>query len=192
VSATRTEAPYSSRGPTADGRFKPNILAPTGAGNAASAGAFGGTSAAAPHVTAALALLLEAFPGADAARLTTLLQTRAVGVPPVADGSGARRLHPGSLLGVGPLLPQGAEEARITGNLPSGAGVALAVYQGPDAYPARFTHLLVDLRPVRSIWRFDSSASRWQGYVADAPSWVNVHFNTLNNNESLVLVLGAR
>src|SRR3546814_7203531 len=61
TSEARTEAEYSSRGPTRDGRFKPNLLSPTGAGNSSPAASFGGTSAAAPHVAGALALLKEAF-----------------------------------------------------------------------------------------------------------------------------------
>ena len=192
VAASRTEAPYSSRGPTIDGRFKPNFLAPTGATNPGSGGAFGGTSAAAPHVAAMLALLSEAFPGANAARLNTLLQTRAVGVPAVPGGSGARRAHLGSLFGVGPLLPPGAETARFTGALPSGPGVAIVVYQGPNAYPARFAHRLTELRPVRSLWRFSAVTGRWQGYVSDAPAFVNRQFNVLNNADAMIIVLGER
>ncbi|MEX2032252.1 MAG: S8 family serine peptidase, partial [Dehalococcoidia bacterium] len=97
TAAARTEAPYSSRGPTTDGRFKPNILAPTGAGNSSGV-AFGGTSASAPHVAGALALLLEANPTADTGRLMSLVQVRAVGVAAVSGASGARRLDLGSLL----------------------------------------------------------------------------------------------
>jgi hypothetical protein len=54
-------ASYSSRGPTNDGRLKPDISAPTEV-TTASYGQYGfnGTSAATPHATAVVALLLEA------------------------------------------------------------------------------------------------------------------------------------
>lgn len=169
ISATRTEATYSSRGPTTDGRFKPNLLSPTGAGNSSPSSSFGGTSAAAPHVAGALALLQEAFPSADADRLAALLQTRAVGVAGVSDGSGARRLDMGSLFGVGPLLPAGAEDARLLGDLD--AGVPVLEYDGPDRYPMRFAHLLVDYRPIRSIYTFRDGV--WRSYSPRVPAWVN-------------------
>ncbi len=170
ISANRTEATYSSRGPTSDGRFKPNLLSPTGAGNSLPSTAFGGTSAAAPHVAGALALLKEAFPSADADRLASLLQTRAVGVTATADSSGARRLDMGSLFGVGPLRPAGSEDARVIGNVPE-AGIALVEYDGPDGYPARFVHMLVDFRAIRTIFAYDGE--RWRAYSTMVPSWVN-------------------
>jgi len=170
ISASRTEAGYSSRGPTTDGRFKPNLLAPTGAGNALPSTAFGGTSAAAPHVAGALALLKEAFPSADADRLAALLQTRAVGVASTADSSGARRLDMGSLFGVGPTLPPGAEDARVIGTVPD-AGISLVEYDGPNGYPARFIHTLVDFRAIRTIFAYDGA--RWRAYSTMVPSWVN-------------------
>ncbi|MDA0301927.1 MAG: S8 family serine peptidase [Chloroflexi bacterium] len=183
---TRVEAPYSSRGPTVDWRFKPNILAPTG-GN----GEPGGTSAAAPHVAASAALLAEAFPAADAQRLTTLLQTRALGVVSTPGGSGARSVHVGSLFGVGPLLPAGASSAALLGAIPGGPGVAFVVYDGPDGYPARFIHLIADMRTVRSVWRIHPTTGEWESFVPGAPTWVN-RFDRFNNRDPIVVVFGAR
>jgi MYXO-CTERM domain-containing protein len=52
---------YSSRGPTNDGRLKPDISAPTEVSTASyGQHGFNGTSAATPHATAVVALLLEA------------------------------------------------------------------------------------------------------------------------------------
>jgi hypothetical protein len=51
---------YSSRGPTNDGRIKPDVTAPTGVSTYAyGPGNFYGTSASAPHVAGAAALLLS-------------------------------------------------------------------------------------------------------------------------------------
>lgn len=172
ISESRTEAPYSSRGPTQDGRFKPNLLSPTGAGNSSPSSSFGGTSAAAPHVAGAVALLQEAFPDADSERLASLLQTRAVGVTSTPEASGARRLDMGSLFGVGPLIPPGGEDAGLVGNIPE-SGIALVEYRGPDGYPSRFTHLLVDFRAVRTVFAFDEDEERWRAYSTGVPAWVN-------------------
>ncbi|MEI8238327.1 MAG: S8 family serine peptidase [Actinomycetota bacterium] len=49
--------PYSSRGPTTDGRIKPDITAPSGMYSTVYKGTFSGTSAAAPSAAGAAALL---------------------------------------------------------------------------------------------------------------------------------------
>ena len=54
---------YSSQGPTMDGRIKPDIMGPTGVKTYAYGSQdFHGTSAAAPHVAGAAALILSASP----------------------------------------------------------------------------------------------------------------------------------
>jgi len=52
---------YSSRGPTNDGRTKPDVAAPDGVANW-TYGSFAGTSASSPHVAGAAALVLEQWP----------------------------------------------------------------------------------------------------------------------------------
>jgi subtilisin family serine protease len=72
-------AGYSSQGPTNDGRYKPEIAAPDyvstysyGINN------FPGTSASAPHVTGAAALILSASPGYSVSQLWNALTSSAI------------------------------------------------------------------------------------------------------------------
>ncbi len=73
-----TIASFSSRGPTADGRSKPDICAP-GVNITAADGltegfiTFSGTSMATPHVAGIIALLKEAKPGLTPGEIKTLL-----------------------------------------------------------------------------------------------------------------------
>jgi subtilisin family serine protease len=72
---------YSSRGPTIDRRVKPDI---TGFDNVASNldqfSSFSGTSAGAPHVAGAAALIKSANSNLDAAQLQAQLESRATGI----------------------------------------------------------------------------------------------------------------
>lgn len=74
-----TLAPWSSRGPTADGRKKPDIVAPGSRITAPQAGTrdryvtWTGTSMAAPMVTGTVALMLEANYGLDPERVKQIL-----------------------------------------------------------------------------------------------------------------------
>ena len=109
-------APYSSQGPTDDGRTKPDIAAPTGTTSAAYAdqgGRFHGTSASAPHATGFAALLKQMMPQASSDRMRQALVTF---VRPM--GAAA----PNDQYGFGHI--DGARAAGNSGGSGSGTGVS--------------------------------------------------------------------
>jgi subtilisin family serine protease len=76
--------PFSSRGPTRDGRLKPEIIAPDGVSTGVPGFApFFGTSAAAPHAAGAAALLLGQNPSMTPAQIAGTLQNTAVDLGPL-------------------------------------------------------------------------------------------------------------
>ena len=90
-----TLARYSSRGPTADGRIKPDLVAPSGVTTASyGVGGFVGTSAAAPHVAGAAALIKSANPSLTRDDLWKALVEAAVdlGAPGKDDSTGYGKL----------------------------------------------------------------------------------------------------
>lgn len=87
---------YSGHGPTTDGRIAPTVMAPSRA-STSSMGMFIGSSAAAPHVAGALALLMEAT-GQDPAGAVQQLIADAIpmgqGLPNNTYGYGRVELNP--------------------------------------------------------------------------------------------------
>jgi subtilisin family serine protease len=94
---------YSSQGPTIDGRVKPDI---TGFDNVSTSldqfTSFAGTSAGAPHVAGAAALIKSANSTLDAAQLQAQLESRATGI--AAGAPPTNQLGHG-LLALGPVPP---------------------------------------------------------------------------------------
>jgi hypothetical protein len=104
---------YSSRGPTIDGRTKPDVAAQAsnstvtyGAADGDCLMGFAGTSAGTAHVTGAAALLKQANPGFGAAELQAALEGKTVdlGASGKDNDSGSGRLA----LGTAPPLPPAA------------------------------------------------------------------------------------
>ncbi|MFC1558761.1 S8 family serine peptidase, partial [candidate division KSB1 bacterium] len=69
---------YSSQGPTNDGRIKPDVVAPADISNYTYSPYFAGTSASAPHVAGAAALLLEEDASRTNTDLKNLLESQTV------------------------------------------------------------------------------------------------------------------
>lgn len=113
-------ARFSSRGPTADGRIKPDIVFPgvditapqaegTQLGPVAMEGyiTIDGTSMATPHAAGVVALMLQANPALTAEEIKTRMLASAVslGAEPNAQGVGRGNAHKAYLLAVGEVQP---------------------------------------------------------------------------------------
>lgn len=102
--------PFSSRGPTSDGRLKPELVAPNAYLSDAMGGPFAGTSAAAPVVAGLVALLRDAFPAASPAALRDALCRTAEALPGPCNRAGSPLTCPfgsGCNYGVGSGLANG-------------------------------------------------------------------------------------
>lgn len=176
LSSAGEVARFSSRGPAADGRAKPDLLAPTPLPSADAAGpTLGGTSDAAPLVAGVSALLIEAMPELSAEEVAAALRERArprEAAPPDAE-PGPAIVQLGALDGLGPLLPPGGREATLSGERDPQGGYTAFSYDGPDGYPLRFLHLLLDDPQPLAIWRYNAAEGQWMLHIAGAPDWVN-------------------
>ena len=174
---TKALEAFSSRGPTVDGRVKPDLLGFDGVssniaevqssqfddeGNVvAGTTGFYGTSAAAPHVAGAAALVAAAHPGMDASDLEAFLQRRAnpLGTPPT-NTAGHGLLSLGAPSGVQPAAgsryfrlaaPRRIADTRSGLGVRKGplvAGTVLAVpvpSTGVDPVPADATAVVISL-----------------------------------------------
>ena len=184
-------ARFSSRGPTADGRAKPELVSPTVPSETDPAGpALGGTSDAAPLVAGVVALLREALPELSREELVATLYERSRPLAPAgpAASHGAepppRLVQPGSLEGLGPLLPPGGREAELIGDRTQAGRFAIFDYRGPDGYPPRFLHLLLDDPLPLAIFRYDASEDRWLIYIPGGPAFVN-EIDQFNDGDEL-------
>jgi Subtilase family len=139
VGASYPVEEFSSRGPTIDGRIKPDIAAFDNVSSYVSdLNPFCGTSAAAPHVAGAAALVKAANPAMDSAQIQDFLERRA-GTSPPDSNTGHGVLNLGAVSGIAPppssgytplASPQRILDTRTTigdHRAPLGAGVAVTV-----------------------------------------------------------------
>ena len=108
-----TLEPFSSQGPTIDGRVKPDIIGPDGVDTSAmvigTCDGFAGTSVSAAHVAGAAALVLDATPDLGPTEMQNVLEQRATAAGP----AGKDNAWGWGRLALGPANAPGAP----TGNL---------------------------------------------------------------------------
>jgi subtilisin family serine protease len=123
--------PYSSEGPTIDGRIKPDLVGPDsvsssvfGAFTACGRSGFSGTSAATPHVAAAAALVKQANPSFGPDDIASYLEDRATDLGPAGRdtmfGSGALAMGAAPRVALGACVVPG-----IVGKRPAKARTAI-------------------------------------------------------------------
>ncbi len=118
---------FSSRGPSQDGRVKPDLVAPDGVSTATygasngvaypSGTGFFGTSASAPHAAGAAALVKERHPSYTPAQIQAYLEERAIDLGAAGKDNlyGSGRLSLGALPPPPPALSSPANGATVSG-----------------------------------------------------------------------------
>lgn len=155
------QEPFSSQGPTSDGRIKPDIAGPDGVSSFALT-YFSGTSASAPHVTGAAALLLSQHPNWTADQLQSALEAQAIdmGIPGKDNIYGAGRLDlaVGTISAWRTISPQRAKPGdlvtiTITVTMPMGLFGGLELHDEPPwgPSPVSFTWPIVPPGETRSF-----------------------------------------
>lgn len=150
---------YSSQGPTTDGRIKPDLVAPSGVRVASYSAPFHGTSASAPHVAGAVALLRERYPGMEHTQLCAWLARHAVplGEQEKNNAFGAGRLS------------LGVPEAPIALTTPGCDAIAMALEQLGHRYSLVGLEALGDYDAMRAYTSlFVNSSHAIAGIAVDA------------------------
>ena len=126
-------APYSSRGPTNDGRTKPDITGATEVTSSVYEHGFGGTSASSPYVAGLAALVKQRFPHYSPQRIAQYLKENAE-PRPADDPILGPSAHPNNTWGYGFARlppPDGSPPIPIP-RLPSDRDTLVALYNATD------------------------------------------------------------
>ena len=138
---TGPQEPSSSRGPTNGGSIKPDICGPSGVLNHTFV-SFSGTSAAAPHVAGAAALILDKYPEYSVFELWNALTSSAIDMGDAGKDNiyGCGRLNlggggNGTCIRTDEVLDDGSTRISISGGGGGGGGcfIATAAYGSPMA-----------------------------------------------------------
>jgi hypothetical protein len=151
------QEPFSSQGPTSDGRIKPDIAGPDGV-SSFTLTYFSGTSASAPHVAGAAALLLSQHPEWTADQLESALEAQAVDLgEPGKDniyGAGRLDLSLGTIQARRTISPKRVQPGdlitvTVTATMPPGLFGGFELYEEP---PWAVSHTSnCQLRAVNSL-----------------------------------------
>jgi subtilisin family serine protease len=151
------QEPFSSQGPTSDGRIKPDIAGPDGV-SSFTLTYFSGTSASAPHVAGAAALLLSQHPEWTADQLESALESQAVDLgEPGKDniyGAGRLDLSLGTIQARRTISPKRVQPGdlimvTVTATMPPGLFGGFELYEEP---PWAVSHTSnCQLRAVNSL-----------------------------------------
>ncbi|MBI5870335.1 MAG: S8 family serine peptidase [Actinobacteria bacterium] len=123
---------FSSRGPTIDGRIKPDIVAPDRVSTVTyGLSGFPGTSAATPHAAGAATLIKAAFPAYTPSQIQARLESLAtgLGVPGKDNTYGSGKLNMGPVLDHAPPLVTGVQPS---GTVYDSSGAVVVYYM--DSY----------------------------------------------------------
>jgi serine protease AprX len=166
-------AGFSSRGPTSDGRIKPDIASPGVTVRSAKAGTtneyatFSGTSMATPYVAGAVALALQANPSATPDQIKSALMASALDMGPIGTdndwGAGLIdvRAFVDTVAGASPVDTTGfPTHTRVTGTVPNNGSVDVPIDVSSTGLgvPLAAT-VLIDGQPICTLFCLGSEWS---------------------------------
>ena len=184
---------FSSRGPTEDGRVKPDLVGPDQVSTATySPHAFGGTSAATPHVAGAAALVKQANPSFTPQQIKDFLESRAVDLGSAGKdnvyGSGRLWLGAAPAPGASPTpTATPSPSAGLLQSCPRAGKWAMSAWDGQGSIPAEQA-LATCSEGVQAAYWLDPTTQGWLRYLSGHSDLSNLEM--LQPNQA-ILALGS-